>query len=155
MSTNVGDDLNVRGATTLDSTLTVAGTTSLQATTMAGSLQVTGSINATGSITAPSITETSDYRLKDNVEPIQGALECILRLRPVTFVWKYTKDQSSGFIAHEVQEVIPRAVKGEKDAPDHQSVHYTQLIPYLVAAIREQQDMIKELQDELNTLKSL
>ena len=58
---------------------------------------------------------TSDYRLKENVQPLTGALEKIAKLKPCSFVWKNTGIQDDGFIAHELQEVHPNAVVGEKD----------------------------------------
>lgn len=58
---------------------------------------------------------TSDYRLKENVKPMTKAIEKIARLKPVTYRWKATGEDGQGFIAHELQEVFPDAVTGEKD----------------------------------------
>jgi hypothetical protein len=79
------------------------------------------SANLAGYITCPTSTTTSyvsvsDYRLKENVTPIATGLEKILALKPVTYDWISDKLQGEGFIAHELQEVIPLAVAGEKDA---------------------------------------
>lgn len=88
----------------------------------------------------------SDYRLKDDVTNISQALTTISNLRPVTFKWKVSHDLGlfSGFIAHELQDVWPEAVSGEKDAmcsdgvtPDYQAVDQSKLVPLLVAAIQE------------------
>lgn len=73
-----------------------------------------GSIAENGSSTA--YNTSSDYRLKENIAPITGALEAISKLKPVTYTWKNTGINDSGFIAHELQEVCPSAVTGEKDA---------------------------------------
>jgi hypothetical protein len=104
----------------------------------------------------------SDYRLKDNVTNINGALSKIASLRPVTFTWKISPEVGvvSGFIAHELDEVVPEAVTGEKDAmcsdgvtPDYQMVDQSKLVPLLVAAIKEQQAMIEELKAKVAGLE--
>jgi hypothetical protein len=105
----------------------------------------------------------SDYRLKDNVTNISGALSKISTLRPVTFTWKISPEVGvvSGFIAHELDEVVPEAVTGEKDAmcsdgvtPDYQMVDQSKLVPLLVAAIKEQQAMIDAMKQEIAELKA-
>lgn len=65
--------------------------------------------------TATSFNTSSDYRLKENVKPMTGALEAILALKPVTYTWKVNGSEGEGFIAHELQSVCPHAVTGEKD----------------------------------------
>lgn len=79
-----------------------------------------GSISATNTTT--SYNTSSDYRLKENVKPLIGALEKITRLKPCTFTWKKDGSIGEGFIAHELQEVIPQAVSGEKDEEKLQSI---------------------------------
>lgn len=73
-----------------------------------------GSITTTLSSTA--YNTSSDYRLKENVAPLTNALDDVLKINPVTFTWKSTGEQAIGFIAHELQEIVPQAVSGEKDA---------------------------------------
>ena len=87
--------------------------------------------NSVGSITttnsATSYNTSSDYRLKENIAPLTGAIEKVLRLKPSTYTWKVDGSAGEGFIAHELQEVIPQAVSGEKDAEKLQQVeveHY-------------------------------
>ncbi len=86
---------------------------------------------------------TSDYRLKEEVTPMTGALVKITALNPVSYKWKSTGDVSQGFIAHELQAVIPDAVVGEKDAvdedgnPQYQSIDTSFLVATLTAAIKE------------------
>lgn len=111
----------------------------------------------------------SDYRLKENVLPVTDGLEKIMKLKVKSFTWK--KDlphiQSSairqdGFIAHELQEVLPYAVSGEKDAVDakgnikSQSVDYSKVVAPLVQAVQDLKRIIDEQnlrikQLELNT----
>jgi len=75
-----------------------------------------GRIETTNSAT--SYVTSSDYRLKDNVAPMTGALAKVQQLKPCTYKWKIDGKSSQGFIAHELQAVIPEAVSGEKDAVD-------------------------------------
>jgi len=74
----------------------------------------TGSIASTGTTTT--YNTTSDYRLKEDIAPMTGALEKVALLKPVTYKWKSTGVADEGFIAHELAEVCPSAVTGEKDA---------------------------------------
>lgn len=73
-----------------------------------------GSISTSGSST--SYNTSSDYRLKENVEPMTGALEKVSLLKPVKYKWKTDGTDGEGFLAHELQAVLPIAVYGEKDA---------------------------------------
>ena len=75
---------------------------------------VVGGIDTT--LTATAYVTSSDYRLKENPQPMVGALQKIELLKPVSFVWKNTGEVGQSFIAHELQEVFPEAVRGEKDA---------------------------------------
>jgi hypothetical protein len=107
-----------------------------------------GKITASGSSTI--YTTTSDYRLKENVQKITGGLELIEKVNPVFYNWKLdeAKNKDSGFIAHELQEILPNCVAGEKDAVDEnnkilpQSVDYGRLMPFAVASIQELKKII-------------
>jgi len=102
---------------------------------------------------------TSDYRLKENVQPLDGALAKVSALNPVTFTWKNSGNEDVGFIAHELAEICPSAVNGEKDAVDedgnpvYQSVDSSFLISTLVAAIKELKTELDAVKTELNELK--
>jgi hypothetical protein len=93
----------------------------------------------------------SDYRLKTNVLPIEpsAGLSAIEALNPVHFTWERTGTESDGFIAHEVQEVIPQAVTGNKDGVDEegriipQGLDAGHMVPMIVAAIQELSRLIK------------
>jgi hypothetical protein len=109
------------------------------------------------------ISLTSDYRIKKNVETQeQPALERIAQLRPVKYEFADYKElfkadgvQREGFIAHELQEVIPSAVEGEKDAEDQiQSLKLDALCSVMVKAIQEQQAQIEALKAEVAALKA-
>jgi hypothetical protein len=116
--------------------------TAIQFWTDNGSTRVAaGAITSSGSST--SYTSSSDYRLKDNIAPITGALNIISSLNPVTYTWKSDGSPGHGFIAHELQEVVPDAVVGEKDAVDSdgnikpQGIDKSYLVSYLTAATQE------------------
>lgn len=117
-----------------------------------------GSINVNGNVTT--YTSVSDYRLKENVQPMTGALAKIVALNPVTYAFKDGGQVSQGFIAHELQSVIPDAVTGEKDAvkedgsPAYQGVDVSFLVATLTAAIQEQQALISSLTIRLTALEN-
>jgi len=100
-----------------------------------------GSITTNGSNAA--FNTSSDYRLKENVQPLANALTNIAKLRPVSYGWIGTANTGEGFLAHELAEVIPNAVHGEKDAINDdgsikpQQVDYSKIVVHLVAAIQE------------------
>ena len=70
----------------------------------------------TYSNTATAYNTSSDYRLKENIAPMQNALKVVQQLKPVTYKWKVDGSSGQGFIAHELQAVVPDCVTGEKDA---------------------------------------
>lgn len=73
-----------------------------------------GSISINDTSTAYNVS--SDYRLKEDVQPMAGALDRLNALKPVNFAWKSTGTRVDGFLAHEAQTVVPEAVTGTKDA---------------------------------------
>jgi hypothetical protein len=119
-----------------------------------------GNITSTGSATSYGVG-TSDYRAKENVSNYTSGLSTITALRPVSFTWKASQEQDVGFIAHEIQAIIPSTVHGEKDAVDEdgkpkmQTIFPAppQMIANLVAAIQEQQALITQLQADVAALK--
>ena len=115
------------------------------------------SASAVGSITTDASNTTyntsSDYRLKENIEPMQNGLDRLQQLNPVKFSWKETGIESEGFIAHEVDEVFSDCIYGEKDGEEIQSMDYGRITPLLVKAIQEQQEQIDALQSEIQSLK--
>jgi hypothetical protein len=111
-----------------------------------------GAITSDGSTT--SYTSASDYRLKENIEPMTNGLDRVKQLNPVKFEWKQTGLKSEGFIAHEVDEIYSDCVNGEKDGERMQTMDYGKITPLLVKAIQEQQEQIEALQSEINELKN-
>ena len=100
-----------------------------------------GAINTSGNTTA--YTSISDYRLKENVKPLENALAKVAQLNPVSYTFKNNAQPSQGFIAHELQAIVPECVTGEKDAVDaegnpvYQGVDTSFLVATLTSAIQE------------------
>jgi trimeric autotransporter adhesin len=115
-----------------------------------------GTISTSGSAT--SYVTSSDYRLKENILPMIGALNKVLQLKPCTYTWKSDSSNGQGFIAHELAEIVPDAVVGKKDAVDekgnpiHQGVDTSFLVATLTAAIQELAKASSEQQAIIETL---
>ena len=121
-------------------------------------LQHDGEIVAAGDITGfgTSFMNVSDERLKQDIYNVTGSLNKILDLRPTHFTWKENKQEDVGFIAQEVEEVIPEVVQtkkgfintdGEEEGiEDMKTISYPKLIPYLVDTIQELTKRIEELE---------
>jgi hypothetical protein len=114
---------------------------------MTGSLIVTGSITATGDITA---FASSDERLKDNITPIEGALEKINQIGGYGFDWNDNSEHSGhdvGVIAQEIEKVLPEVVVDRDNG--YKAVRYDKIVALLINAIKEQQLQIDELKSKL------
>jgi len=113
-----------------------------------------GSIESTTSLTL--FNTTSDYRLKNSIAPMTGALAKVALLKPCTYKWNADGSDGQGFIAHELAEVVPECVVGEKDAvdadgkPQYQGIDTSFLVATLTAAIQEQQAIIESLKARLD-----
>jgi hypothetical protein len=118
-----------------------------------------GAVVMNGSNNGVSFTSLSDYRLKENIHPMTGALAKVAALKPCTYTWKDNGVSSQGFIAHELQEVVPDAVVGEKDAVNEdgsikpQGISTSNLVATLTAAIKEQQALIETLTQRITVLE--
>ena len=109
-----------------------------------------GTFHANADIIASSGSISSDKKLKKNIVDVSYGLDDILKLRGVEFDWKekFEGKHDIGFIAQEVEEVIPELVKeveGLNDEESHLVVNYTNVIPVLVEAIKELKAEIEEL----------
>ena len=116
----------------------------------------TGTTNSTftGSVSSSEFVTTSDKRLKTNIVTLENSLEKVLNLRGVNFDWidtkKYTDKRQIGFIAQEVEEVAPELVNQNND---YKTVNYAQTVSLLVEAIKDQNDIINDLIDEVDYIK--
>ena len=117
-----------------------------------------GGITTSGSSTA--FNTSSDYRLKEAIAPMTGALAKVALLKPVTYKWKVDGSDGQGFIAHELDEVVSGCVTGEKDAvdadgnPQYQGIDTSFLVATLTAAIQEQQALITALTTRITALEA-
>jgi hypothetical protein len=141
-----------------------------------------GSISTNGTTTA--YNTTSDYRLKEDWQPMSGSIDRLKALNPVNFAWKVDGSRVDGFLAHEAAEVVPEAVSGEKDAmrteeyevtpavldddgnvvteavmgtrevPDYQGIDQSKLVPLLTAALQEAVAKIEALETRIAALES-
>ena len=118
-----------------------------------------GYISTNGSAT--SFITSSDYRLKENVDYNFNALERVAQLKPARFNFIADADTTvDGFIAHEVQDIVPEAISGVKDAvdadgnPEYQGIDQSKLVPLLTKAIQEQQTIIESLEARITALES-
>jgi hypothetical protein len=100
-------------------------------------------------------TALSDARLKENITNSSNGLSDVLSLRPVsyTFIDDETKTEQLGFIAQEVDLVLPQVVSKPTTSTQYYGLNYSGLTPVLVKAIQEQQALIQDLTTRLTTLE--
>jgi len=141
---------------TTNSGVTVAGgiegtSLSVSGAISAGSLSVTTTITAGGDITA----FASDMRLKENIKPIENALDKVLSLRGFTYNFNDLGESlgydpivsHAGVSAQEVQQVLPEAVVPAPVDANYLSVKYDKLVPLLIEAIKELKQEIEDLKN--------
>jgi hypothetical protein len=113
-----------------------------------------GSVSVT--TTATAYNTSSDYRLKNTIAPMTGALAKVALLKPCTYKWNVDGSDGEGFIAHELAEVVPQCVTGEKDAvdadgnPKYQGIDTSFLVATLTAALQEAVAKINSLEARLD-----
>ena len=126
-------------------------------------VQYDGDVVSAGNITAfgasSNFLNVSDKRLKKNIHTISESLDRILELRPTEFVWKENDKRDIGFIAQEVEEIIPEIVEtsegfldthtDDESQDDVKTVSYSKLTPYLVDTIQELTKRIEELEKKV------
>jgi len=118
---------------------------------------IVGNITTLSSSTA--YNTSSDYRLKEDWQPVANAITDVKALKPCNFAWKADGTRVNGFLAHELAEVVPEAVTGEKDAVDdegnpvYQGIDQSKLVPLLTAALQEAIGEIEDLKARVATLE--
>ncbi|MCF8233736.1 MAG: tail fiber domain-containing protein [Bacteroidales bacterium] len=98
-------------------------------------------------------TAPSDRRLKENITPFSLSLDKVMQLRPVTFNWKEGGQHGIGFIAQELEAVIPELVGENPDG--YKGIYTTEMIPYLVKAMQEQQEIINSQQNSIMQMQQM
>ena len=142
-----------------------------------------GTITTNASANTTAYNTSSDYRLKENVAPMSNQITRLKNLKPSTWDWKKEENDTGGegFLAHELNTVVPLAVTGEKDAmrpevlyiegdeipegksvgdvkraiiPKYQGVDYSKLVPLLTGALQEAVAKIEELETRITALEA-
>ena len=103
-----------------------------------------------GSVYGAAFYYNSDRAFKENIEPLTDSIETISKLQGVRYTLKSTQRASIGFIAQDVEEVLPEFVEGEEG---EKKVNYAQMVALFAEAIKEQQKQINELKQEIELLK--
>jgi hypothetical protein len=117
-----------------------------------------GNTTFSGAVTGASFTPSSDRRLKRNIVPLKNSMDAVMQLNPVSYEKKNSLTSTdyniieNGFIAQELQKVMPTLVVEGTDKDKLLSVNYTAIIPVLTKAIQEQQKEIAELKKMLELL---
>lgn len=106
---------------------------------------ITGNLTVNGTLSATDLVETSSIKFKDNVQPLVDPMTKISALQGVSYNWKETGVADIGFIAEEVEKIIPEIVS-RNDAGEVSGMNYGKLTALLVEAIKIQQMQIAELQ---------
>lgn len=117
-------------------------------------------LQVNGDIIANSIAGSSDIRYKTNIRTVENALDKVKSLRGVYFNWnqkafpakEFTDKTEIGFIAQEVEKVLPEVVTKDKTPEEYRSVKYDKVVALLVEAIKEQQKQIDSLTVKVNKL---
>ncbi|WP_207532073.1 tail fiber domain-containing protein [Desertivirga arenae] len=112
-------------------------------------------LEVNGNIKATNVTYSSDRRLKKYIKGLNYGLKELMALQPVTYYWKDAKqsqDKQIGLIAQEARKIIPEIVVGN-ESKEMLGVNYTELVPVLINAIKEQQKQIEELKQKVTALE--
>ena len=125
-----------------------------------GTMNPTVRLQVEGDIIANSIAGSSDIRYKTNIRTVENALDKVKSLRGVYFNWnqkafpakEFTDKTELGFIAQEVEKVLPEVVTKDKTLEEYRSVKYDKVVALLVEAIKEQQKQIDSLTNKVNKL---
>lgn len=146
-STPIGSSNRSSGAFT---SLTSDGATTFTANTASsstgtGTLIVTGGVGISGQVTATTVVETSSIAFKENVQPIDNALDTIMKLFGVTYDRVDNQTHEAGLIAEDVYQVAPDLVSLDENGKPY-GIKYTKIGAYLIEAI-------KSLKQEIDSLK--
>ncbi|KYG67857.1 hypothetical protein AZI87_00835 [Bdellovibrio bacteriovorus] len=131
ITNSVASSLQIGASNTAKITILNSGNVGVNTTAPSEALEVNGNVKATAYL------YTSDARLKKDVVTLPEALEKVLKLRGVNFVWKNTNEKTVGFIAQEVEAVYPELVKTDKNS-GYKAVQYGNIVAVLVEALKEE-----------------
>ena len=125
-----------------------------------GTTTPTVRLHVAGDIIANSVAGSSDRRFKTNIRPVENALAKVKALQGVYFNWNqkdfpekdFGTQNELGFIAQEVEQIVPEIVVKEQSKEEYRSVKYDKLVALLVEAMKEQQKQIEQLQIKVKQL---
>jgi hypothetical protein len=112
-------------------------------------LIITGNVSVTGNVTAQDVNSLSDVTLKTNIQPISGIESVLFGLKGYEYDWKNGSGHSYGFLAQEVEKVLPNAVKTGADGL--KAINYMMIIPFLVETIKQMGSEIKDLKQTVSS----
>ncbi len=105
-----------------------------------------------GTLTVPTLVQTSDAKFKENIEPLNNALDTINALEGIRFTWKDSGRESIGFVAQDIEQVVPQLVHTGTDGS--KAVEYSKLVAVLVEALKEQQNLLDQQSQELAAFRT-
>lgn len=162
LSATIGRFADVYGSTSSSGTVTIRGTSNAtkasasvlmtdnvtSSSTSTGTLVVTGGVGVSGQVTCTTLVETSSIAFKENVNPLQDALDKILQLTGVIYDRKDgTSFNEAGLIAEDVNRIIPELVTKDVNGNPY-GVKYTKVVAYLVESIKSLHNEIVELKSK-------
>jgi len=121
--------------------------------TESGDVSIGNDLFVTNEVTATAYYYFSDRKLKTNITPLSNGLRVIRQLQPVAFAWLDGSGSSQGFLAQDLEKVLPQLVKTD-DKTGLKSVQYGNLTAVLVAGMKEQDKKIEKLETEIEILKT-
>ena len=146
--TNIGDLIFDDSTSTICQTISWPSYNSATISADSSGILITGNLKVTNAIYG-SIFSSSDYRIKDTIEPLNSSYT-VDNLKPIKYYNKKSGKEEIGFMAHEVQEVFPYLVTGEKDGPEIQTLNYMGLIGVLTKEIQNLKAEMAELKNQIN-----
>ena len=140
--------------------ITSAGNVAIGATTASAKLYVAGDATITGKMNSNGIQESSDKRFKKDIKPLGNALENVMKLEGVKYLWrteefpdrKFGDRTEIGVIAQDVEKIYPELVSTDEEG--YKAVQYSHMVPVLLEAIKEQQKTIEGLDSTVEGLST-
>ena len=150
---NTAGTAAANGVTEIAGQSTYLNSTTTYFNTLIGNTTIPGTTTAfSSSVTATYFNATSDYRIKENVKPLDNTFT-VDNLNPVMYTLKGTTHPGLGVIAHELQEEYPFMVTGKKDGKEIQSVNYTYLIGILIKEIKDLKKTVSKMKTQIRDLQ--
>lgn len=119
-----------------------------------GTISPQQKLDVSGQVQATSFNATSDFRLKKDIKPLELCLDKVCNLQGVEFVRKGDEDKKHiGFIAQEIEKIVPEVVTTANDENGYKSVAYGNITALLVEAVKELRQEVKDLRAELQSYK--